>query len=324
MNVFRSSTDWLYPPSSPYRHGRLKVSAIHELYYEEVGNPAGKPVVYLHGGPGAGLSETHRRFHNPEKYRIILFDQRGSGKSTPAASIEENTTWDLVADIEKLRAHLSIDKWQVFGGSWGSTLALAYAISHPEKVSEIILRGIFLSTQDELDWFYRGKGANFIFPDAWEPYVGLIPENERSDMISAYYKRLTSTDKSTREEAARRWTVYENSLLALIQDPKVLKEADENIDQAEKVARIECHYFLNKSFFKTDNYLIENISKIRHIPAVIVQGRYDVICPPRFAWNLHRAWPEADCYFIADAGHSVAEPNIAKTLITATDRFAGV
>jgi proline iminopeptidase len=320
--MLRTSNDWLYPQPEPYRTGRLKVTDLHDLYFEEVGNPKGKPVIYLHGGPGAGLSSFHRRFHNPEKYRVILFDQRGAGKSTPAASLEQNTTWDLVADIEKLREHLGIEKWQVFGGSWGSTLALAYSETHPERATEIILRGIFLGTKEELDWFYGGKGANFIFPDLWENYVSLIPESERGNMIAAYYKRLTSTDTKIRQEAARRWAVWEYSLVSLLPSPDMVKEAGET-EQAEKVARIECHYFMNNCFFKTDNYLIENVSKIRNIPAVIVHGRYDLICPSRFAWNLHKAWPEADCYFIPDAGHAVIEPGISKTLINATDRFAG-
>ena len=311
----------LFPPIEPYRTGRLKVSPIHELYYEEVGNPEGKPAVYLHGGPGGGLSPTHRRFHDPKKYRLILLDQRGAGQSTPAASLEENTTWDLVADLEKLRAHLNIKQWQVYGGSWGSTLALAYSQTHPERVTEIILRGIFLVTKAELDWFYKGKGSNYLFPELWEKFEAFIPENEREDMISAYYKRLTSPDSKVRSEAARLWSLWEYSLVSLLPKEDYTKLAEDS-EHAEKIARIECHYFLNNGFFKTPNWLIDHVSNIRKIPAVIVHGRYDVICPPSFAWELHKAWPEADFYMIPDAGHAATEIGIAKTLVEYTNRYA--
>jgi len=321
QGIVRVSSDWLYPLIEPFRTGRLKTSSVHDLYYEEVGNPNGKPVVYLHGGPGAGLSPLFRRFHNPEKYRVILFDQRGSGKSTPAASLEENTTWDLVADIEKLRQHLGIERWQVYGGSWGSTLALAYSETHPERVTEIILRGIFFGTEEELDWFYGGHGANYIFPEIWEDYISIIPENERGDIIQAYYKRLTSPDSEVRSKAAKLWALWEQALITLLPSEEKMRDLEDPV-YTEKIARIECHYFINHCFFSSENFLIENISKIRHIPAVIVQGRYDVICPARYAWKLHQAWPEADFLMIPDAGHASYEPGIARALVMMTDLFS--
>ncbi len=311
----------LYPEIEPYETGRLKVSPVHELYYEQCGNPQGKPVVFLHGGPGAGLVSDYRRFFDPQVYRVILFDQRGSGQSTPHASLEDNTTWHLIADIETLRAHVSVDRWLVFGGSWGSTLALAYAETHPERVLGIVLRGIFLGRPDETKWFYEdSRGASAIFPDGWEDFVRIIPENERSDMISAYYRRLTSDDKEVRSEAARAWSIWESSALRLLPDPELVDEFSEP-DKAAALARIECHYFMNDCFFETDNYLIENVGRIRNIPAVIVQGRYDIICPVTSAWELHRAWPEAAFTIIPDAGHATSEPGITDALVTATDSF---
>jgi proline iminopeptidase len=297
----------------------LPVSPIHSIHYEQSGNPTGKPVVFLHGGPGGGSLADYRRYFDPASYRIVLFDQRGSGKSTPHANLEENTTWHLVDDIEKIREHLGIDRWQVFGGSWGSTLALAYAQTHPDRVSELLLRGIFLCRPKEIQWFYQ-EGASWLFPDVWEQYVSVIPEAERGDMVSAYYKRLTSDDQVVRLEAARAWSVWEGSTSKLLPDTKMI----ENFGDAEfavAFARIECHYFMNNSFFATDNYLIENVDKIRHIPAVIVHGRYDVVCPILSAWELHRAWPEADFRIVGDAGHSVSEAGITSALVEATDRF---
>ncbi len=309
----------LYPVIEPYDTGRLKVSPVHELYYEQCGNPEGKPAVFLHGGPGGGVSPDYRRYFNPELYRIVLFDQRGSGKSTPHASIEENTTWDLVADIERLREHFGIDRWQVFGGSWGSTLALAYAETHPARVTELVLRGIFLCRPKEISWFYQ-EGASAIFADVWEEYLKVIPEAERADMVSAYHRRLTSDDYATRVEAARAWSIWEGSTSKLFFDSDSIERfADPEFALA--FARIECHYFMNNSFFPTDNYLIENVGKIRQIPARIVQGRYDVVCPMTSAWDLHRAWPEADLRIIQDAGHSITEPGIIDALIEATDFF---
>jgi proline iminopeptidase len=309
----------LYPVIEPYDTGRLKVSDIHEIYYEQCGNPNGKPVVFLHGGPGGGLVPEYRRFHDPNAYRIVLLDQRGSGQSTPHASLEENTTWDLVSDIEKLREHLGIDKWQVFGGSWGSTLSLAYAETHSNRATELVLRGIFLTRPKEIKWFYQ-EGASWIFADVWEEFLKVIPESERDDMVSAYYRRLTSDDEQVRIEAARAWSIWEGSTSRLFFDYKSIEKfADPQFALA--FARIECHYFMNNCFFETENYLIENVGKIRHIPGVIVQGRYDVVCPMTSAWDLHRAWPEADLQITPDAGHSIMEPGNTSALVEATDRF---
>jgi proline iminopeptidase len=311
----------LYPPIEPFATGRLKVSPVHELYYEQCGNPNGQPVVFLHGGPGAGLVPEYRRFFDPEAYRIVLFDQRGSGQSTPHASLEENTTWDLVADIERLREELGIDRWVVFGGSWGSTLALAYAETHPERARALVLRGIFLCREKEIRWFYQeGTGASAIFPESWEKYVRLIPPAERGDMLAAYHKRLMSDDQPVRLEAARAWSIWEASALKLVPDQGLIDHFAEPLN-ALALARIECHYFVNNSFMTTDNQLIDNIGKIRHIPGVIVQGRYDIICPMMSAWDLHHAWPEAELRIIPDAGHSVMETGIVDALVTATDRF---
>jgi proline iminopeptidase len=309
----------LYPEIEPFDTGRLKVSAVHELYFEQCGNPNGKPAVFLHGGPGGGLTTDYRRYFNPDVYRLVLFDQRGSGKSTPHASLEENTTWHLVEDIEKLRVHLGIEQWLVFGGSWGSTLALAYAETHPDCVTELVLRGIFLCRPKEIQWFYQ-EGASWIFPDVWEEYLKVIPESEREDMVSAYYRRLTSDDEKVRVEAARAWSIWEGSTSKLFFDSDSIERfADTQFALA--FARIECHYFMNNCFFKTDNYLIEQVSAIRNIPAIIVQGRYDVVCPIHSAWDLHRAWPEADLQIIPDAGHSISEPGIIAALVNATDSF---
>jgi proline iminopeptidase len=309
----------LYPPIEPYDTGRLKVSDLHEIYYEQAGNPNGKPVVFLHGGPGGGIVPEYRQFHDPNAYRVILFDQRGSGKSTPHASLEENTTWDLVADIEKLREHCGIEKWQVFGGSWGSTLSLAYAETHPERATELVLRGIFLCRKKEIQWFYQ-QGASAIFPDVWEEYVKVIPEAERGDMVAAYHRRLTSSDEAVLLEAARAWSIWEGSTSKLFFDEdSIEKFADAEF--AKAFARIECHYFINNCFFPSDNFLLENVGKIRHIPAVIVHGRYDVVCPIMSAWDLHRAWPEAKLQITPDAGHSMMEPGNVSGLVEATDGF---
>jgi proline iminopeptidase len=311
----------LYPEIEPFDSGRLKVSAVHDLYFEQCGNPKGKPVVFLHGGPGAGLVSDYRRFFDPDAYRVILFDQRGSGRSTPHASLDDNTTWHLVADIEQLRERCGVDQWLVFGGSWGSTLALAYAETHPERVNGLVLRGIFLGRQNEASWFYEdSQGASAIFPDNWEDFLRVIPEAERSDMIGAYYRRLTSPDESVRVEAARAWSTWESSALRLLPDQELIDEFTEP-EKAVALARIECHYFMNDCFFDSDNYLIENVDRIRHIPAVIVHGRYDIICPLMSAWELHRAWPEATLNIIPDAGHATSEPGITDALVRATDSF---
>ncbi len=319
-NSIKNTTSGTYSPLSPYNTGRLKVDSVHELYFEESGNPQGKPVIFLHGGPGAGTSASNREFFNPQKYRIILLDQRGCGKSTPFAHLENNTTWDLVADIEKLRTHLHIEKWQVFGGSWGSTLALSYAQSHPDRVTEIVLRGIFLLRKQEIDWFYQG-GCSEIYPDAWDEYLKPIPENERSNMVQAYYKLLTSDDRDTRLRAAKAWTLWEGRTSKLVTDEQFISRYSAD-DFATAFARIECHYFINKGFMETDDQLLRNAEKIRHIPCVIVQGRYDVVCPMRSAWDLHKAWPEADLVIIPDAGHSAVEYGISRALVAATDRFS--
>ena len=309
----------LYPEIEPYQHDVLSVSPVHTLYYEQSGNPEGTPVVFLHGGPGGGTVPDYRRFFDPSAYRIVLFDQRGSGRSTPHASLEENTTWHLVADIERLREHLGVESWVVFGGSWGSTLALAYAQKHPERVRALVLRGIFLCRPEEIRWFYQ-EGASWIYPDVWEQYRDVIPEAERGDMLSAYHRRLTSEDERVRVEAARAWSVWEASTSKLFTDPDLIDHfGDPHFALA--FARIECHYFMNNAFFESDNYLIENVGKLRDIPAVIVQGRYDVVCPLKSAWELARAWPEADLQIIPDSGHSALETGTRAALVEATDRF---
>ena len=309
----------LYPPIEPFDRGALPVSPVHTLYYEQCGNPEGTPVVFLHGGPGGGTHPDYRRFFDPAAYRIVLFDQRGSGQSTPHANLEENTTWHLVSDIERLREHLSIESWVVFGGSWGSTLALAYAETHPARTRALILRGIFLCRPKEIRWFYQ-EGASAIYPDKWEQYLEVIPEAERDDMLGAYYRRLTSDDETVRLEAARAWSICEGSTSKLHPDENFIADFGE-AEFALAFARIECHYFTHNAFFDTDNYLIENVGRIRHIPAVIVQGRYDVVCPLMSAWELHRAWPEAELRIIPDAGHSALEPGTRSALVEATEQF---
>lgn len=309
----------LYPAIEPYETGTLNVSDLHTLYYEQVGNPEGKPAVFLHGGPGGGIDPIYRRYFDPQKWRLILFDQRGCGQSTPHAELRENTTWDLVADIETLRSHFGIEQWTVFGGSWGSTLALAYSQLHPNACAGLILRGIFMLRAQEIKWFYQ-EGASNIFPDAWESYLEPIPEEERGDLIQAYYRRLTHEDESVRRSAARAWSVWEASTSKLQVDSNLQDKfgADEF---AIAFARIECHYFINGGFFDRDDQLLANVDRIRGIPAVIVQGRYDVVCPMRSAWDLHRVWPEAELIVVSDAGHSMTEVGIRDALIAATDRF---
>ena len=308
-----------YPPIEPYRQGQLSVSSIHTLHFEEVGNPQGKPVVFLHGGPGGGTVPFYRQFFDPERWRVVLFDQRGCGQSKPHAELAENTTWDLVDDIERLRSHLAIDQWTVFGGSWGSTLALAYAQRYPQHCTGLILRGIFMLRPKEIRWFYQ-EGASYIFPDAWEHYLAPIPEAERHDLVTAYYQRLTSPDAQIRQQAARSWAVWEASTSYLIQNPHTI-ERFSNDEFADAFARIECHYFTHGGFFNPPDQLLQNIATIRHIPAVIVQGRYDVVCPMTSAWELHRAWPEAKLVVVPNAGHSATEPGILSALIETTDQF---
>jgi proline iminopeptidase len=310
----------LYPPRQPYNEGELKVSDLHTIHFEESGNPEGKPIVLLHGGPGGGCPPFYRQYFDQKKWRLVMFDQRGCGQSKPHAELQENTTWDLVNDIEKLREYLNIHQWVVFGGSWGSTLSLAYSQTHPDRCKGLILRGIFMLRQKEIRWFYQ-EGASYIFPDAWEEYVKPIPINERDDMLTAYYQRLTSPDAQIRLEAARAWSIWEGSTSRLFPDLDLKQRF--GIDAfAEAFARIECHYFINKGFIDPEDKLLLNIDRIRKIPAVIVQGRYDVVCPMMSAWELHRAWPEAEFIVVADAGHSMSEPGIRTCLMEATDKFA--
>ncbi len=310
----------LYPPIEPYRAAFLPVSTIHTIFFEESGNPNGIPVIFVHGGPGAGCDPVHRRFFNPRRYRIILFDQRGCGRSTPHAELRENTTWDLVADMERLRQHLNVRQWVVFGGSWGSTLALAYAETHPACVLGLVLRGIFLLRAKEIGWFYQ-EGASWMFPDAWEGYLAPIPAEERHDMVGAYYRRLTSPDLEIRLAAARAWSIWEARTSCLIENRDLVQKFNEP-EKALAFARIECHYFVNRGFFYRDDQLLLDAHRIRHIPGFIVQGRYDVVCPARSAWDLHLAWPEAGIEIVPDAGHSAFEAGIEYRLVAACDELA--
>lgn len=310
-----------FPELQPYARGRLKVSDMHEIYFEECGNPSGKVVVILHGGPGGGISMNLRRFHDPSAYRMILFDQRGCGASTPYACLENNTTWDLVSDIEKLRVHLRIERWQVFGGSWGSTLALAYAESYPERVTELILRGIFTVRKKEVDWLYQ-FGASMLFPEYWEDFVRPIPEAERGDFVAAYHKRLTGNDEVEKAACARAWSQWEGAVSSLLPNPeRVTQFGDDHF--AIAFASIECHYFINKGFFETDDQLLRNAHRLADIPCVIAQGRYDVITPPDTAYALSMAWPNAKFVIVPDAGHAGSEPGMVDALVRATNSFIG-
>ncbi|MBX2804354.1 MAG: prolyl aminopeptidase [Hyphomicrobiales bacterium] len=310
----------LFPEISPYRDGFLPVSRLHTIYYEECGNPDGKPVVMVHGGPGGGSTPVMRRFHDPDVYRIILFDQRGCGRSTPYASIEENTTQHLIADMEALRGHLGLESWQICGGSWGSTLSLAYAQTHPDRVTEIILRGIFLLRRAELEWFYQ-QGCSWIFPEAFDDYLKPIPQEERGDMIAAYHRILTGPESHERLQATRSWSAWEGTTLSLKPDPERVRNFSQD-SYALAFARIELHYFVNRGFFATDGQLLQNIGAIRHIPAVIIHGRYDVITPARNAWDLKKAWPEAELRIVPLAGHAMTEAGIAHEIMLAADEFA--
>jgi proline iminopeptidase len=318
LNV-QQTTSALYPPIEPFSIERLTVGQGHELYLEQSGNREGIPAVFLHGGPGAGCGPSHRRFFDPSRYRIILFDQRGSGRSTPHASIEHNSTWDLVADMERLREHLGIDRWLVFGGSWGSTLALAYAETHPERVSALVLRGIFLCRPDEIAWFYQ-QGASWVFPDYWRDFLAPIPTPEQGDLLDAYHRRLTGSDADARLAAAKAWSIWEGRCATLLPDPDIRRTfSDERL--ALSLSRIECHYFIHQAFLRP-NQLLEEASKLTNIPGVIIHGRYDLICPLRSAWELAEAWPAAELEVVADAGHAAFEPGIARALVAATDRMA--
>jgi len=307
----------LYPEIKPYARHELAVEEPHVLYVDESGIPDGLPVLFIHGGPGAGCDALSRRFFNPNQYRIVTFDQRGSGRSTPYASLEKNTTWDLVEDIERIRVHLGIDKWVLFGGSWGSTLALAYAQKHPERVLGLILRGIFLCRQQDFDWFYQ-EGASRMFPDYWHDYVAPIPVEERGDLMQAFYRRLTGSDEIAQMQAAKAWSCWEGRTATLRPNPQVVERFHE---RALAIARIECHYFVNQAFLEPDQ-LLRDMPRIAHLPGVIVHGRYDVICPLDNAWALHQAWPNSELQIIRDAGHAASEAGIADALVRAADDLA--
>lgn len=309
----------LYPEIKPYATHRLAVASPHQIYVEECGNPEGLPVVFVHGGPGAGCEPYHRRFFDPNVYRIVLFDQRGCGRSTPHAELAGNTTQALVADMETIRQHLKIERWVVFGGSWGSTLGLVYAQSHPERVQGLILRGIFLCRLHEIEWFYQ-QGASRIFPDYWEDYLRPIPEAERGNMVRAYYKRITGDDEVARMAAAKAWSVWEGRA-ATLRPSKSVIEHFANPSTALSLARIECHYFMNNSFLEPDQ-ILRDAKRLADIPGIIVHGRYDIVCPVENAWSLHRVWPQAQLNIIPDAGHSASEPGITDALVKATMMMA--
>lgn len=313
----------LFPEIQPYSIERFRVSELHELYLEQCGNQQGAPVIFLHGGPGAGISEKSRRYFDPTHYRVILFDQRGAGKSTPRAELRENTTWDLVEDIERIREHCGVKRWLVFGGSWGSTLALAYAQRYPERVTGLVLRGVFLGTPWEIDWCCN-NGWRYFFPEYWERFVAPIPEAERSDIIAAYNRRLTSADPEVRMAAVRGWAEWELAVLKLIPDTARISEAIANPELSAPITTLECHYFLNKCFFPSPNYLLDNMEKLQKIPGIIVHGRYDLICPYKTSWELHRSWPGSKLVTVPDAGHASDEPGILNALIEATESFKEV
>ncbi len=307
----------LYPPIEPTEAGTLPLTGGHTMYWETMGNPQGQPVVFLHGGPGAGAAPDHRRFFDPERYRIVVYDQRGAGRSAPLGEIAHNSTPDLIDDLERLREHLGIDAWVIFGGSWGSTLALAYAEAHPERTRALVLRGIFLCRPHEIDWFLYGM--RHFFPEHWRRFAEFLPEGERNDLLAGYHRRLLDPDPAVHMPAARAWSIYEGACSTLLPSPETVAAFGED-RMALGLARIEAHYFAN-AIFLPDDALLKNISRLRDIPAVIVQGRYDVVCPIRTAEDLHRAWPEADYVVVPDAGHSAMEPGIRRALVAATERF---
>lgn len=320
MDIETRQRRTLYPPIEPYKTGRLDVGDGHTLYWELCGNPDGKPLVFLHGGPGVGISPDHRRQFDPQKYNALLFDQRGCGRSTPHASLEANTTWHLVDDIEKLREMVGVDKWLVYGGSWGSTLSLAYAETHPGRVSELVLRGIFLFDPYEIDWMYKKGGASQLYPDKWEEFVAPIPEGERDDLVEAYRKRLTGSDRAEQLKCAKAWSKWEAQIVTLLPDAHVVEEFTED-EKAIAIARIENHYMANRGWLE-EGQLLEGAAKLKGIPAVIVQGRHDCCTPPAAAWALHKRWPEAELEIVPDAGHLFNEPGILDGLIRATEKFA--
>ncbi|HEX6783891.1 MAG TPA: prolyl aminopeptidase [Sphingomicrobium sp.] len=324
MDAITPSRRTLYPAIEPYQTGMLDVGDGHRLYWELSGNPNGKPVVFLHGGPGGGSSPDHRRQFNPEKYKILVFDQRGCGKSTPYASLDHNTTWDLVEDIEKLRTQVAkVDRWQVFGGSWGSTLALAYAQTHPERTTELVLRGIFLFDQYELDWMYEEGGASQIYPDKFAEFLAPIPENERGNLVEAYRKRLTGEDQDVQLTAAQAWSKWEGDIVTLLPSPSTVEHFT-SPEVAIAVSRIENHYMANHGWLEEGQLLRGAAEKLRGIPGVIVQGRHDSCTPPSAAWKLKQAWPEVELNIIPDAGHLFSEPGNLDALVRATDKFAGL
>ena len=310
----------LYPPIEPHRTDFLEVGSVHRVYYEECGNPAGKPVVFVHGGPGGGCTAANRCFFDPEKYRIILMDQRGAGRSRPAADLTDNTTWHLIRDLEMLREELDIDRWMLFGGSWGSTLSLCYAIEHPERVTELVLRGIFLLKREELDFFYQ-SGTSFVFPDAFEEYAGHIPEEERGELLKAYHRRLTSEDQATREAAAKRWTTWEMATSFASPNPEYIAKGDDPAFAAA-FARIETHYFVHGAWLPTPDHILDNVDKIRHIPTFITHGRYDMVCCFKSGFDLSRRFPEAEFVVCGKSGHSANEVEHTSELVMACDRFA--
>ncbi len=316
----RGARRGLYPPVEPYEYGWLDVGDGHRVYWEVCGNPQGTPAVFLHGGPGGGSLPDHRRLFDPERYRVLLFDRRGCGRSTPHASLEANTTWHLVADLERLRGLLGVESWLVFGGSWGSTLALAYAETHPERVSALVVRGIFTLRRSELLWYYQ-EGASWLFPEKWERFLRPIPDDERGDLMAAYHRRLTHPDRAVQIEAAKAWSLWEGQTITLLPDDALATRHDED-RFALAFARIENHYFMHGGWFE-EGQLLRDAFKLEGIPGVIVQGRYDVATPSRTAFDLHHAWPEADFHLVPDAGHAYSEPGILHELIEATDRFGG-
>ena len=320
MDIQAHQLRGLYPPIEPYKSGKLDVGDGHQVYWELCGNPSGKPVVFLHGGPGAGVSDDHRRQFDPERYNILLFDQRGCGRSTPYASLEANTTWHLVADIERLRELVSVDKWMVYGGSWGSTLALAYAETHPERVTELVLRGIFLMEQYEVDWMYKEGGASQVYPDKWEDFISVIPEDERGDLMDAFRKRLTGDDEEERLRASKAWSGWEGAIVTLLPSAHVMEEFTDP-EKAVAVARIEHHYMAHLGWFE-EGQLLRDAHKLRGIPGVIAQGRHDSCTPPAAAWKLKKAWPEVELNIIPGAGHLFSEPGLTDCLVRTTDRFA--
>jgi len=311
----------LYPPIDPFRTFYLPVSSVHTLYVEQVGNESGLPIVFLHGGPGGGLEPKHRQYFDPRKWHITLFDQRGAGRSIPKAHLIENTTWDLVEDLEKLRRHLGFDSWYLFGGSWGSTLALAYAESYPKRVAGLILRGIFLARQKDIDWLYQ-HGASEIHPDAWESFLSPIPHEERDNLVNAYHKRLMDRDENVVKNAASSWCTWEGSTCQFFTGAEIEPAFFDITENLAPFAKIECHYVKNQCFFETDGWLLKNINRIHHIPGIIIQGRFDIPCPTRGAFDLHQAWPKSDLRIVPNGGHSAKTPSMTNALITATDEMA--